>query len=78
MVKRREGQIMKEQLTARAPFLTRRFKLSGGMSAMTLGELQGPAKQRPKYTSALCKGEHRWLLGRHTMRCLRCGLEDAR
>lgn len=69
---------MKEQLTARAPFLTRRFKVSGGLAAMTLGELQGPATPGPKFAKTICRRQHRWRLARFTKRCLRCGLEETR
>ena len=69
---------MREQLTARAPFLTRKLKVSGGLAAMTLGELQGPVKAEPKFTKTLCKREHQWAMRRHTKRCRRCELEDAR
>lgn len=69
---------MREQLTARAPLLTRKFKLSGGLAAMSLGELQGPLKGEPKFTKTLCKREHQWAMRRHTKRCRRCGLEETR
>ncbi len=69
---------MREQLTARAPFLTRKFKVSGGLAAMTLGELQGPVKAEPKFSKTLCKREHQWAMRRHTKRCRRCGLEETR
>jgi hypothetical protein len=69
---------MREQLTARAPLLTRKFKVSGGLAAMTLGELQGPVKAEPKFTKTLCKREHQWAMRRHTKRCRRCGPEETR
>lgn len=69
---------MKEQLTARAPFLTRKFKVSGGLAAMTLGDLQVPVKSARRFASRICQREHRWHFARHTKRCLRCGLEETR
>jgi len=69
---------MREQLTARAPFLTRKLKVGGGMAAMTLGELQGSVKVEPKLAKTICRREHQWVMRRHTKRCRRCGLEDAR
>ena len=69
---------MKEQLSKRAPILTRMLKMGEGLGAITLGDVQGPARTEPKFTKSLCKGEHRWVLRRHTKRCRRCGLEDAR
>ena len=69
---------MKEQLTARAPFLTRKLKVSGGMAAMTLGDLQEPVRTVRKFASRICQREHRWRFALHTKRCLRCGLEETR
>ena len=50
---------MKEQLTARAPRLTRKLKVSGALAAMTLGDLQGPVKTARKLASRICPREHR-------------------
>ena len=69
---------MKEQLTARAPRLTRKLKVSGALAAMTLGDLQGPVKTARKLASRICQREHRWHNSRHAKRCLRCGLEETR
>ena len=69
---------MKEQLTARAPFPTRKLKVSGGLAAMTLGDVQEPVKTARKFASRICQREHRWHNSRHTKRCLRCGLEETR
>ena len=69
---------MKEQLTARAPRLTRKLKMSGALAAMTLGDLQGLVKTARKLASRICPREHRWHNARHTKRCLRCGLEETR
>lgn len=69
---------MKEQLTARAPFLTRKRTVNGSLAARTLGELQGPVKVEPKFTKTICRREHQWAMRRHTKRCRQCGLEEAR
>lgn len=69
---------MKEQLSKRAPILTRMLKMGEVLGAITLGDVQGPVRREPKFTKTLCKGEHRWAMRRHTKRCRRCGLEDAR
>ena len=68
----------REQLTARAPRLTRKLKVSGALAAMTLGDLQGPVKTGRKFTSRICQRDHRWHNSRHAKRCLRCGLEETR
>ena len=69
---------MKEQLTARAPFPTRKLKMSGGLAAITLGDVQERVKTARKFASRICQREHRWQNARHTKRCLRCGLEETR
>lgn len=68
----------REQLTARAPRLTRKLKVSGFLGAVTLGEIQIRVKRTHPFTKAVCRQEHHWRMGKHTKQCVRCGLEDAR
>lgn len=67
----------REQMTARAPVLSRKFKAAGGLAAGTLADLQQRPARKWRSTVARCT-RHRWLLGRFTRRCCRCGLEDVR
>ena len=53
---------MKEQLTARAPFLTRKRTVNGGLAARTPGELQGPVKVEPQFAKTICQREHQWAM----------------
>ena len=78
VARKRKHMNERKQLTARAPFLTRKLKVSGGLAAMTLGDVQEPVKTARKFASRICQREHRWHNSRHTKRCLRCGLEEAR
>lgn len=67
----------REQMAIRAPRLTRRLKVSGGLAAGTLADVQARPTRKWRSTPARCT-KHRWWLGRFTMRCCRCGLEEAR
>ena len=69
---------MREQLTSRAPALTRKLKLSGGLAAGTLASLQVPVRRIQPFTKKLCTGEHRWRFGMFNKQCTRCGLEETR
>ena len=63
----------REQLTARAPRLTRKLKVSGFLGALSLGEIQIKVNRVQPFTKALCRRDHRWRMGKHTRQCVRCG-----
>jgi hypothetical protein len=62
----------KEQLALRSMPLTRRMKVSGGLAAMSLGELQGPSRPVSRH---ICKN-HRWRQSRWSRQCNVCGLVE--
>ena len=69
---------MIEQLTRRAPLLTRKLKVSGFFRAGTLGEIQIKVNRVHPFAKTPCRREHRWRMGKFSKQCVRCGLEDAR
>ncbi|MBI1178734.1 hypothetical protein GC207_14975 [bacterium] len=67
----------KEQLTRRAPWVTRKIKVAGGLAAGTLADLQVKPDRKWKSKPAQCRN-HRWIYRRFTKSCSQCGLEDVR
>ena len=61
-----------EQLALRAFGPTRRMKVSGGLAAMSLGDLQGPSRPVSRH---VCK-KHRWRVSKWSRQCFVCGLVE--
>ncbi len=63
---------MREQITSKAPPMTRRLKASGDLGGLTLGELQSVKK---RFAKRICK-KHIWRKSKWSRQCSICGLVE--